>query len=103
MFCLVDYTFSQMTCMKCRRENVCCKETNNSVRYRMTRLKFVLLLLGHVFPVTAGHVAQLFAGVDALPYADGFEVGSPEVLQQSVVAAQHLFVQLAVGKVEWHC
>ena len=40
-----------------------------------------LLFLGHVFPVSAGHVVELLTGVDAFADADGFEVGAPEVLK----------------------
>ena len=38
-----------------------------------------LVLLSHVFPVAAGHVAELLSGVDALADADGLEVGAPEL------------------------
>ena len=49
----------------------------------------ILVLLRHVAPIAAGHVVELFPGVDALADADGLEVGAPEVLEQLVVGAEH--------------
>ena len=59
-----------------------------------------VILFRHVFPVAAGHVAELFAGIHALADADGFEVGAPEVLEQLVVIAEDVGVELAVRQVE---
>ena len=56
-----------------------------------------LILLSHVFPIAAGHVAELLF-LDA----DGFEVGAPEVLEHLVVGTQHIGIELAIGQVEWH-
>ncbi len=62
------------------------KQTNGFGLHIATLLpELGLLLLGHVSPVAAGHVAQLLAGVDAFADADGLEVGAPKVLQQLVV------------------
>ena len=61
-----------------------------------------LLFFSHVFPVAAGHVVELFAGIHALLDADGLEIGAPEVLQQLVVAAEHLFIQFAVFQTKRH-
>ena len=49
----------------------------------------MLVFLRHVAPVAAGHVVELFLGVDALADADGLEVGAPEVLEWLVVGAEH--------------
>ena len=58
------------------------------------------LFFRHVFPVAAGHVIELLARVHPLANADGLKVGAPEILQQLVVAAQHLVVKFAVTQVE---
>ena len=61
-----------------------------------------LLFFSHVFPVAAGHVVELLAGIHALLDTDGLEIGAPEVLQQLVVAAEHLLVQFAVFQTKRH-
>ena len=60
------------------------------------------MFFSHVFPVAAGHVVELLTGIHTLLDADGFEVGAPEVLQQLVVVAEHLFIQFAVVQTEGH-
>ena len=61
---------------------------------------FCLLLLRHVFPIAARHVVELFAGIHALTDADGLEICAPKVLHQTVVAAEDVIVEFAVGKAE---
>ena len=58
------------------------------------------MFLGHIFPIAARHVVELFLWIDALAYADGFEVGAPELLEDFVVLAQQFFVELPVVEVE---
>ena len=60
----------------------------------------LLLLLRHVFPIAARHVVELFAGIHALADANGLEVCAPKVLHQTVVAADDIVVEFAVGKAE---
>ena len=59
-----------------------------------------LLFFGHVFPITAGHVLKLFAGIHALTDADGLEIGAPQVLEQLVIAAENLVVEFAISQAE---
>ena len=47
-----------------------------------------LLLFRHIFPIAAGHVAELFAGIHPFANADGFEVSAPQFLEQLVVFAE---------------
>ena len=59
-----------------------------------------LLFFGHVFPIAAGHVLKLFAGIHALTDADGLEIGAPQVLEKLVIAAEDLVVEFAVSQAE---
>ena len=43
------------------------------------------LLFGHVLPVAAGHVIELFAGIEALANADSLEISTPKVLEEMVI------------------
>ena len=56
----------------------------------------MLLLLGHILPVAAGHVAELLFRIDALADADGFEVGAPEFLEELVVGAEDIIVEFSI-------
>ena len=58
------------------------------------------VFLSHIFPVAARHIAELLARVDALANADGLEIGTPELLEKCVVAAEYVGIKLSVGEVE---
>ena len=58
----------------------------------------LLVLLGHVFPIAARHVFQLFARIHTLLDTNGLKVGAPEILKKLVVAAEHVGIKLAVLK-----
>ena len=58
------------------------------------------MFLGHVFPIAARHVLELFAGIHALLDADGFEIGSPEVLEELVVVAKDLGIEFTISEVK---
>ena len=60
------------------------------------------LFLRQIPPVPSRHILKLLVGVHPLLDADGLEVGTPHLLQQLVVVAQHLVVQTAVGEAEGH-
>ena len=64
--------------------------------------KVLALFLSHVFPIAAGHVTELLAGIHALADADGFEVGAPEVLEKFIVLAHHGIVELTIRQIEGH-
>ena len=62
----------------------------------------ICLFLRQIPPVPSRHILKLLVGVHPLLDADGLEVGTPHLLQQLVVVAQHLVVQTAVGEAEGH-
>ena len=58
------------------------------------------MLLGHVFPIAARHILELFAGIHAFLDADGLKVRSPEILEELVVAAEDISIEFAIRKTE---
>ena len=58
------------------------------------------MLLGHVFPIAARHILELFAGIHAFLDTDGLKVRSPEVLEELVVAAEDISIEFAIRKTE---
>lgn len=53
------------------------------------------LFFSHVFPVSAWHVVELLLGIEAFAYADGFEVGLPELLEEVVVVREEVVLEFA--------
>ena len=76
------------------------------MNYQLLTINYYLLsfhlFLRQIPPVPSWHILKLLAGVHPLLDADGLEVGTPHLLQQLVVVAQHLVVQTAVGEAEGH-
>ena len=58
------------------------------------------MFLGHVFPIAARHILELFAGIHAFLDADGLKVRSPEVLEELVVVTKNLGIEFTISEVK---
>ena len=57
------------------------------------------MFFGQIFPVSDGHVLSLLSGVEAFAYADGLEVGLPELFVEFLVGREQGVVQSAGDEV----